>query len=347
VTTTLDTRLQASAENAVVRVLDRSGARRRASQAAVLALDETGGIVAMVGGRSYADSKFNRVTQAQRQPGSSFKAVVYAAALEAGARPEQIYIDAPINMRVGRDMWSPGNYYPGYRGAMSLRTAFENSVNTIAVTLVQQVGAQRVARLGQRLGIAREMQAVPSIALGSEWATPLEMATVFSVFANEGSLFRPYMVTKIENTKGEALYVRPSFEPSRVYDPSLARTMNTLLRGAVLYGTGRSAAPNGVEVAGKTGTTQDWRDAWFVGFSSLYTTAVWVGNDDFSPMSEVTGGSLPAEIWRDFMGFAHTGEEPAADIPLAVAADIGPRQRDLGTYYTNLALAFSRAERIN
>ena len=349
--TTIDPALQEKANEILNAELDGEGKEKKASQGAVVVLDRDGGIVAMLGGRSYDVSKFNRATQAKRQPGSAYKALVYAAAIESGARINAFYRDQPVTI----GDWSPSNYYPGYKGEITLRTAFEQSVNTVAAQLVADVGPEAVVSLAQRFGIGREIDPLPSIALGSEWATPLEMAGVYSVFANDGKLKPPHMIARIEDTRAEALYTRPEFEPNQVYSSELAQRMNGLMRGVVTHGTGKRAAPDRIDVAGKTGTSQDWRDAWFVGFSGEYVAAVWVGNDDYTPMDEVTGGDLPAEIWRKVMTQAHTqgatGAQTAA-VTQARGLNVAeerrpstPRAAELYDFYSRLGAAFTAVER--
>lgn len=308
--TTIDMELQAAGDAAVDQIMDRRGATLNAQQAALVALAEDGGMAALIGGRSYAESQFNRVHHARRQPGSAFKPFVFAAALEEGVDVNDIYNDTALTV----DGWSPTNYYEGFRGRMTLRTAFENSVNTIAARLTDEVGPQKVSDLALRFGIGRQVDALPSIALGSEWVTLEGLTAAYAVFRDGGRRLRPHLVTRVEDTRGRVLYARPDVPVMTVYDPELSREMAGLLRGVTERGTGVTAAPSGIPVAGKTGTSQGWRDALFVGYSPRYVVGVWVGNDDNSPMKEVTGAGLPADIWKDFMARAHAGK-PGGDIP--------------------------------
>ncbi len=342
--TSLDSALQRSAEGAIEETLEAEGAAANIEQAAVVALDDQGGMIVIVGGRSYDASKFNRATQAQRQPGSAYKTLLYAAAFEKGVRPGALYVDEPVRFPDWDD-WAPRNYGGGYRGAMSLREAFKRSVNTISAKLVVEIGPDAVVELSERFGVRAPLAPVPSIALGSQEVSLLDLTQSYAVFANQGRRHSPHLVTAIEDTRGATLYQRPTIEPQQVYDPELSRQVAGFLRSVVVDGTGQRARVEGVDVAGKTGTSQDWRDAWFVGFSSKITAGVWVGNDDDSPMNEVTGGGAPAQIWNLFMTAAHEAEEEAA-APLDVAETVvvDPRSQELARYYAGLARAFSGLE---
>jgi penicillin-binding protein 1A len=346
--TTIDTRLQHEAEGRIEAALAQYESSLRVEQGALIAMDRSGAVLALVGGRSYADSKFNRATQALRQPGSAFKPLVFAAALEAGIRPTDVYVDEPI--QIGN--WSPANYGGGNRGRETVREAFKLSTNTIAAQIVRDIGAEHVIRLARRFGITRRMEAVPSIALGSQVVTLWELTGAFAVFLNDGDLRPPYIIEQITDTRGDVLYARPQFEPQRVFDPTLARQMRGMLSD-VINDPGRNGRGAGtgvgarlrtvdVDVAGKTGTSQDWRDAWFVGFSSTIVTGVWFGNDDDSPMNEVAGGGLPADTWRQFMEFAHVEVDgaPPLDVPERTAAT--PREGELASFYGALARRFER-----
>jgi penicillin-binding protein 1A len=208
---------------------------------------------------------------------------------------------------------------------------------------VNQVGADKVIDLAKRFGISSSMRPLPSIALGSQEVTLIDITNAYAAFANGGFRQPTYIIREITDTRGETLYARPEFEPQRVYDEELARQMGGMMRSVVTGGTGKAAAVEGVDVAGKTGTSQDWRDAWFVGFSSEIVTGVWVGNDDDSPMNEVAGGGLPAQIWSRFMTAAHEGvEAEVLDVPEPIAAS--PREQELGSFYASLVADFSRIE---
>ncbi len=355
VRTTLDVRLQRDAETRIQAALAEQGEALDVEQGALVAFDPSGAVRALVGGRSYLDSKFNRATQALRQPGSAFKPIVFAAALESGIRPGDSYVDEPIS--IGN--WRPTNYGGGYLGPMTVRDALKLSTNTVAAQIVEDIGAERVIRTAHNFGISQQMEAVPSIALGSQVVTLWGLTSAYAVFLNEGYYRPPYLIEEITDTRGEVLYVRPEFEPQRVYDPTLAREMRGMMSAVVNdmgangrgRGTGTAARLQtiDVDVAGKTGTSQDWRDAWFVGFSSALVTGVWFGNDDDSPMNEVAGGGLPADTWRQFMEFAHTPELEAVasssvsglDIPERTAGS--PREEELSGFYGALARRFQTA----
>ncbi len=303
VETTLDLDLQVAAEFALGRVLDADGEARAAGQGALIAYDLAGGITAMVGGRSYADSQFNRVTQAHRQPGSAFKPFVYLTALEAGYRPDSIVIDEPISI----GGWEPENFSQSHEGFMTLEDAFAASVNTVAAQLGDRVGPDEVLRTARRLGIASEMDAVPSIALGAANVTPLELVGAYVPLANGGMGVIPHAILRIRTADGVVIYERSGSGPGRVIEPRPTADLVSMMSIAIAQGTGRNAYLRARPNAGKTGTSQDFRDAWFVGFTGDYVAGVWIGNDDNSPMNRVTGGTLPAQIWRRFMNDAHDG----------------------------------------
>jgi len=313
VRTTLDIDAQDAAERAVAAVMDAEGGGRRASEAALVALDGDGAVRALVGGRSYTESQFNRATQARRQPGSAFKPFVYAAALESGMSPWDVREDAPITL----GDWSPTNYSDEHLGDISLVTALAKSINTVAVRVAEEVGRERILRLVKRLGVSSRIRATRSMALGSHEVTLLELSGAYAAFANGGYVVQPYTIESIETPDGELLWTRPT--PSAVVglDPRTYRLMNMMLSRVVEEGTGRGAALSDRPSAGKTGTTNDFRDAWYMGYVPGYVAGVWVGNDDNSPMSTVTGGSLPARIWRAFMTEALAGTPP-------VTLDIAP-----------------------
>jgi penicillin-binding protein 1A len=293
--TTLDLNLQNVAESLIARHLDAEGRTKHASQAALVALAPDGAILAMVGGRDYAESQFNRATQARRQAGSLFKLFVYLTALRGGARPDTMMVDRPI--QIGE--WEPENYGGRYRGPVTLRTAFANSINTVAVQLADAVGIPAVINTAKGLGIQSELPNVPSLALGSAEVTLLEMTQAYAAIAVNAEKIEAFGVRSI--TSGDKnLYSRPasSFVPQ---PNSTARAgMLDLLSSVVREGTGKGARLSG-PAAGKTGTTQDYRDAWFIGFTPEIIVGVWVGNDDNSPMDNVTGGGIPASIWHDFV----------------------------------------------
>ena len=319
VVTTLDMRLQQAAERAVEARLARQGDRLQAEQAALVALDLNGAVRAMVGGRDHRDSPFNRATQARRQPGSAFKLFVYLAALESGIRPDDSFVDGPV--AVGN--WRPRNFDNGFAGTVSVREAVARSINTVAVQVTERVGRRRVIEAAHRLGIAGDLAPHPSLALGTAEVTLLELAGAYTALANGGFGVLPHGIVEIRTRGGTVLYRRAGSGRGAVIDARVAAGMHDLLAGVIDHGTGRIARLDR-PAAGKTGTSQDFRDAWFVGYTGSLAAGVWVGNDDGQPMKRVTGGGLPAEIWRDFMLDALKGE-PAQPL---VARGAGPSGED-------------------
>ena len=298
VETTLDLPIQSAAEHAV-----RDGVAAHANQGvqqgALVALDGEGRIRAYVGGASYTDSQFDRAAQAQRQAGSAFKPFVYLTAMEAGHTPQEPVVDEPITIGA----WSPRNYTGKYLGQITLETALAQSINTGAARLANEVGTNNVAATAHRLGITSQIQTDPSMALGAVEVTPLEMAEAYAAFANGGYRVQPYGVERVRTASGQVLYdhgvERPQLR-SVIGSPALPE-MIEMMRQVIATGTGGRAKIGGYDIAGKTGTTTDYRDAWFVGFTGGFVAAVWVGRDDNTPMKRVTGGGAPAEIWRAFM----------------------------------------------
>ena len=311
VTTTIDPKMQAEAERALTDELNAKGAKFGVEQGALVALDPAGAVKAMVGGRNYADSQFNRAVAAKRQPGSSFKPFVYLAALEKGLTPDTVREDAPISVKG----WSPENYSREYFGPVTLTKALALSLNTVAVRLGLEVGPKAVVAVAHRLGITSDLDPVPSIALGSSEVTPLEMVSAYAAFANGGVGVQPHVIARVRTAGGKQLYVRRNASFGRVIDPQYVAMMNQMMQETLLTGTARKAELPGWQAAGKTGTSQDWRDAWFVGYTSYLVAGVWLGNDDGSPTKKVSGGNLPVEIWSRFMRAAHEGV-PVAGLPL-------------------------------
>lgn len=302
--TTLDPALQHAAHENLNRVLEKNGTKKKVSEGALVSLDnKTGGVRAMVGGRDYSKSKFNRAAQAERQPGSSFKAFVYAAALENGFTPGTVRIDQPTEIAG----WAPENYTKRFRGPMTIREALKLSINTIAAQVGAEVGPAKVVDLGKRFGISTNLRSTYSLALGTSEVTLVDLTQAYMVFANEGVRKPPYIIESINNTSGENLYKRRELTPQRVYAVPYARQMSAMLRDVISSGTGHGARLGKRQAGGKTGTSQDYRDAWFIGFTADLTTGVWMGNDDNSNMVNVTGGLLPVDAWKSYMLSAHKG----------------------------------------
>ncbi|CAI8414385.1 MAG: Penicillin-binding protein 2D [Rhodobiaceae bacterium UBA7378] len=297
VITTIDPAMQQAAENALNAVLTRDGAARAAGQAAVVVMTPDGAVRAIVGGRSYAKSQFNRAVQANRQPGSAFKPLVYLAGLESGLSPDQQFTDAPFSV----EDWTPRNYSEVYEGEVTMARALAKSLNTVAVQVSEQAGRARVIEIARRLGITSRLRPHPSIALGSFEVSLLELTAAYAHFANGGYQTFPYIINAAITKSGTILYERTAPAPPRVIAAGDVAAMNNMLMRTIEDGTGRRAAISGQMLAGKTGTSQNWRDAWFVGYSGALVVGVWVGNDDGAPMNKVTGSGLPAQIWRQFM----------------------------------------------
>ncbi len=305
VETTIDIAAQRATAESVEMVLAEQGEERQVSQAAALIMDEDGGIRAMVGGRDYDQSQFNRATQARRQPGSSFKYFIYLAAMENGLTPWSIREDAPITIRIaGQPAWSPGNYGDEYHGPVTLTGAFAHSFNMVAIRVSHEVGGQKVIDVARRLGVASPLRNYHSLALGAQEITLLEMVSSYGAMASEGYRVNPHGVTRIRRANStETMWLWRS-ENVRVIEERPMRYMNLMMSRVVQAGTGTRARMENFEIGGKTGTGNDYRDAWFVGFTPGMVAGVWVGNDNFTETARVTGGSLPAEIWARFMPVA-------------------------------------------
>ncbi len=302
IATTFDPGLQRLAAETVAAAL---ADRTNPSQVALVAMSPDGAVRAMVGGRNYGASQFNRATQALRQPGSAFKLFVYMAALERGLRPDDTVTDARVN--VGG--WAPGNFDGRFRGSVAMREAFAQSLNAAAVRLADRAGRARVAEAARRLGITSDLAPDLTIALGSSSVRLIELTGAYATFANGGAGVIPYGVREIEG-----VFERSGTGAGEAVAPGVVASMNDLLAAVVSQGTGKAARLAGRPAAGKTGTSQSFRDAFFVGFTGNLVAGVWVGNDDGAPMDEVTGGGLPARIWHDFMAAAHEGA-PVRPIP--------------------------------
>lgn len=307
VLTTIDTKLQSSAETILVEALAAQGAKQGVSQGAVVSMATDGGIRALIGGRDYTKSQFNRATAAKRQPGSAFKPFVYLAALEKGLTPDTIRDDSPVSFKG----WEPENYSRTYRGPVTLQTALAHSLNTIAARLINEVTPKEVIRTAQRLGINSALQPNLSLALGTSEVTPVELTAAYATFANGGQSVLPYVIREVKSSAGKVIYARAATSFGPVIQPQTLSMMNAMLHEVMVSGTGAKANIPGWEVGGKSGTTQDFRDAWFVGYTARLVTSVWLGNDDNSAMKRVAGSGLPAEIWGKYMKAAHAGAQPA------------------------------------
>ena len=335
---TIDSKLQDMAVTTVQAALARTGSSSGVTQAGLIAMDKSGRILAIVGGQSYSASKFNRVTQAKRQPGSTFKPFVYAAALEAGMGPDTIRVDKPVKF----GNWRPKNYGGNYAGSMTLSTALTRSVNTIAAQLASEVGVDKLITISHRLGINSELKRNLAISLGAGEVTLWDMTRAYATFANDGVRLDPFLIDRIDTTRNTIAFQRRSHIPTQVYDPMRARQMTAMLADVIEFGTGKRAKLlGGREAAGKTGTSQSYRDAWFVGYTADIICGVWVGNDEFTPMRGVSGGTLPAQIWSSFMNKAHEGL-PLKPLPTIYDAN-QPDNKTMALYYEDLAKLFAAA----
>lgn len=307
VETTLDLNLQKVAEGTIRRLIDEKGRELNVSQGVLVSIDNSGAVRAMVGGYDYANSQFDRATEARRQPGSAFKPFVYMAALERGLTPHSIVRDAPV--KIGN--WTPANFNGKYHGEVTLAFALSRSLNSVAVRLADHVGVKGVIEAAYRVGIESDLQNNASISLGTSEVTPLELTAAYVPFANGG--YRPFVhfIDKVSTPDGTVLWQRRSGGIPRVVNAEVIGMMNSMMSDTLEEGTGRKAN-FGWPAAGKTGTTQSSRDVWFVGYTAYLTTGVWFGNDDNSPTNKVTGGSLPTLAWHDFMAAAHQGVEVAS-----------------------------------
>jgi penicillin-binding protein 1A len=310
VETTIDPALQAAAERALDEVLAQKGAKFSVSQGALVAMTPQGAVRALVGGRNYAESQFNRAIAAKRQPGSSFKPFVYLTALQRGLTPETVRDDKPIEVKG----WHPENYEHQYYGPVTLTQALALSLNTVSVRLTLEAGPAAVAKTAYRLGITSPLEANPSLALGTSEVSPLELVSAYAPFANGGSVVVPHVVMRVRSADGKQLLYTNADASYQVVDPRYIAMMNTMMRQTLVIGTAKSASLPGWIAAGKTGTSQDFRDAWFIGYTAHMVTGVWLGNDDASPTKHATGGGLPVEVWSRFMRAAHQNV-PVAALP--------------------------------
>lgn len=309
VRTTIDTGLQQAAEQAMEGSLREFGEGYKVKQGAMVMIENGGGIRAMVGGRDYGESQFNRATAALRQPGSSFKVYTYSAAMEKGYKPETLISDAPVTWRG----WSPQNYGRSYAGKVTLQTALAKSYNTVPVRLAKDVlGTQIIVDTAKAMGVATPLRADKTIPLGTSEVTVLDQATGYAVFPANGMQSRRHGIEQVLDYEGKVLYDfdRDEQPAHRVLSEEATSKMNRMLVTIPVEGTARRGAlDNGIVSGGKTGTSQAYRDAWYVGFTGNYTTAVWFGNDDFTSMNNMTGGALPAMTFKRLMDYAHQGME--------------------------------------
>jgi penicillin-binding protein 1A len=324
--TTIDPKIQATAEQSLRQRLTDNGKKLKVSQGAMVVLDTRGAVKAMVGGRSYKKSQYNRATKAKRQPGSTFKPFVYVQALERGYQPDSIEIDEPL--RIGN--WRPENHGGKYAGRVTLEQAFALSMNSVAVKLANDLGPANVVDTARRFGIQSDLGNDASIALGTSEVSLLELTSAFVPFSNGGTLIEPFVVKRISTRDGEVLYERVGSGFGKVIGNRELGMMNQMFRAVVRDGTAKNAQIGAQDVGGKTGTSQDYRDAWFIGFSPYLIGGVWLGNDDNSPTRNVTGGSLPALIWKDVMTKAHRNFE-VAQLPGA-RSSVAVRQTEVAEY---------------
>jgi penicillin-binding protein 1A len=324
VETSIDPILQAAAEKALIDDLALKGQKFDVSQGAVVAVTPEGAVRALVGGKNYAESQYNRAVAAKRQPGSAFKPFVYLTALERGLTPETVREDKAITLKG----WKPENYSREYHGPVTLTQALALSLNTVSVRLTLEFGPIAVARTAHRLGIASKLEANPSLALGTSEVSLIELVSAYAPFANGGNALAAHVVERVRTHDGKVLFSHASQNLGRIIEPRYVAMMNAMMRDTLLIGTARNAQLPGWPAAGKTGTSQDFRDAWFVGYTSHLVTGIWLGNDDSSPTKKATGGGLPVEIWSRVMKTAHQGV-PVAGLPglangLSLASAVPP-----------------------
>lgn len=319
VETSMDLGTQAMAERVVADGLAQQGGKVNAGQAALVAMTPDGAVRAMVGGKDYGSSSFNRATDAVRQPGSAFKPFVYLAALEHGHTIDDMVDDGPVDIHG----WKPTDFEGHFKGHIPLKEAFADSSNSVAAQLTAEVGPSVVARTARRLGIVSPLAEVSSLALGTSGVTPLELTGAYAAFANGGNVVQPFGIVQIKTRSGQILYEHHPPQNTGVMSPGDDMQMTQLMLEVTANGTGKAARLQDRPTAGKTGTTQDFHDAWFVGFTADLVCGVWIGNDDNSPMAKVTGGTLPAHIFHDFMSDAEQGlpARPLIGSALIASAD--------------------------
>jgi penicillin-binding protein 1A len=329
VETTIDPKLQSAAEAAVIDELAAKSVKFNVSQGALVAMTPDGAVRALVGGRNYAESQYNRAVTARRQPGSAFKPFVYLTAIEQGLTPDTVRQDAPLDLKG----WKPENYSREYFGPVTLTQALAMSLNTVAVRVGLEVGPKNVVRTAHRLGISSKLDPNPSIALGTSEVSMIELVGAYVPFANGGVGISPHVVTRIRTRDGKLLYMRQPDQPAQVIEPRDVTLMNVMMQQTLISGTARKAEIPGWVAAGKTGTSQDFRDAWFIGYTAHLVTGVWLGNDDNSPTKKATGGGLPVEVWTRFMRAAHQGV-PVAALPNTQGSGLVPTLAQIASQIT-------------
>jgi penicillin-binding protein 1A len=316
VKTTLDLTLERLAERHVEALLAKQGEAKNVSEAALITLAPNGAVLALTGGRDYRQSQFNRATQALRQPGSAFKPIVYLTALQQGLSPDEVIPDEPVTI----GDYSPENYEGKYLGPITVRQALAQSINTVAVRVLQRAGVANVIETAKDLGVTSPLERDAALALGASEVTPLELAAVYASLASGGKAITPYAIKEIDSRSGQVLYRHNDVTPPQVVDAEAVATLTGMMEDVLTSGTGKGAKLGSRPAAGKTGTTSDYRDAWFAGFTADYTTVVWMGNDDNSSTKKVTGGSLPATLWREYMVEAEQNH-PEASLKTGSFAD--------------------------
>ena len=334
---TIDSELQTEISEALETRMTEEAEEAKAGQTAAILMNRQGHVLAMYGGRDYLENQFNRALQARRQPGSAFKPFVYAAALEDGISPYDVRIDQPVTI----DEWAPKNFTRAYMGPVTVSEALTDSLNTVAAILAQEATVESVIGVARRFGISADLQPFPSIALGSQEVTLWDLTRAYGPFMTGGRRVDPYLIETIETTRGDVVYERPDYDPAQVYDRELAETMTAMLAQVIRSGTGSAATIGGWPVAGKTGTSQSFRDAWVVGYSAEMLGGIWTGNDDDTPMNEVTGGGLPARLWADMMNIAHDGRSPSILRGANQLIELTPQQQARVGYYRDLGMAFT------
>lgn len=340
VDTTIDRDLQLVAEGVLRDVISKDGRKFRVSQGAIVSINTSGAVRVLIGGRNYSESQFNRAVLARRQPGSAFKPFVFLTAIERGLTPYSMRID----QRISINGWSPANYTDVYLGPVSMTQALAESINTVAAKLAFELGPDTVIRTANRLGVYSPLNATPSIALGTSEVTPFEITTAFVPFSNGGFGVVPYVIRRIRTKSGKILFERKGSGPGRVVDTLHVGMMNQMMTQTIQSGTGKSAKLENWPAAGKTGTSQNFRDAWFIGYTAELTTGVWLGNDNNSPTRKATGGELPAKIWQMYMEVAHRGltisELPGTDLVPAETTQENLKQEEppsaIGNFFRKL-----------